>query len=107
MLVTTTRLLSRSLRGGFASGSSGFTRGGSSVTSGFASRSSGFTGGFASGGGGVTSGSGSFARGVASSGSSVLSGFGGRFLLRASDERKRQRESSEDHFCVHVIYHPK
>lgn len=82
---------------------------GRSLTGSFTSRSSGVassSGGVTSGGSGVGGGIGSLTSGIARSGSGILSGFGGRFLLRAGDERKRQRESSKDHFGIHVIYHP-
>jgi hypothetical protein len=106
------RLLSRSLRGltGSVGGSARGTGSvGRSASSGVASRSGGIAGsssGVTSSTRGVGGGFGSLTSGIACSGSSVLSGFSGRFLLRASDERERQRESSEDHFCIHVIYHP-
>lgn len=44
-----------------------------------------------------------FARSL-SSNFSFSSGF--FCLLRAGGQRQRQRNSSKDHLCVHVIYHP-
>ncbi len=81
-----TRLLSRShsflgsFLSSFASGFSGIASGFSSITSGFAGVLRSFTG---SGG-----------------------GFLSLFLLRACGQRQGQRESSKNHLCVHVIYHP-
>jgi hypothetical protein len=75
-----TSSVARSARGSIASGSSGITRSISGITRGISS----FAGRF--------------------SGSS--SGIRRSFLLRAGDERQRQRERGKNHFCVHVIYHP-
>src|SRR5262245_49742570 len=68
--------------------------------------------GVASGGGGiarsllrVTSSFLSLTGSVAGRCSGVLSGLGG-LLLRARDQRQRQRDSGENHFCVHVNDHP-
>lgn len=97
-------LLSRGRRG-FAgrrrSGSVGrsFAGSGSGVTSG-----SGRVGGsIARGGGGVARSSGSVGRFRGR----FLRGFNRSFfLLGASSERERQRQSGEDHFSVHVNNHP-
>jgi len=68
----------------------------------------------ASGSSGITRSSGGIASGISSSfsssariGSSFLCSFcRSLVLLRASGEGERQRESGENHFCVHVSNHP-
>ncbi len=92
--------------GGVASSSSGIAGSGSSVAGSSGSSIARFGGGGSSGiagsGSSITSGFASSLRSLTGSSGSVLS----LFLLRASSQRQGQRESSENHLGVHVIYHP-
>jgi hypothetical protein len=99
--IASARLLSRRrFLGGLVSGSGGVGR---CVSGGFASSTS----SVASSSGRVGRGLGGVASSFTRSGGGVLSSLGRRLvLLRAGGQRQRQRESSKNHFCVHVIYHP-
>jgi hypothetical protein len=107
----TARLLSR-LRGvgsflrSVAGGVGGIRRGSASgvggVRSGIARGLRGVTGSLSS----IRRSTRSLAGSIAGRRGCILRGFRRSFLLGASNQRQRQRESGENHFCVHVIYHP-